>query len=69
MNTANKFLIDSIWKVRLGDKSDYTAGMNYGYALGMIHNLPIPEYLRMLDLLNSAAAYESSERIARRLAA
>jgi hypothetical protein len=69
MNTANKFLIDSIWKVRRGDESDYTAGMNYGYALGMIHERPIPEYLRLLDLLNNAAAYESSERLARRLAA
>lgn len=69
MNLENKFLFDAILKVRQGDAKDYTAGMNYGYALGMLHHRPVPEFLRLLDLLNNAATYAANERAAQRAAA
>jgi hypothetical protein len=57
------YLTRVLQKVRDGDAKEYTEGMNFGYALGMIHAYPVIEYLRLLDLLNNAAKYASSERL------
>ena len=62
MNRSDKFLMNAIMEVRQGDKDLYSAGIKFGYAMGMLHALPVPEYLRMLDLLNNAATYAGNER-------
>ena len=62
-------LLAALNDVRRGKDDDYSAGIKFGYALGLIHGCPVPQYLRLLDLLHNAAQNAAIEKFQRRKAA
>jgi len=66
---TNDHLLTALNDVRRGDDDNYSAGIKFGYALGVIQNCPIPQYLRLLDLLHNAAQNAAIEKFQRRTAA
>lgn len=70
-NTQRDIALRAIAQVRQSDPYEkaYAAGTHYGYALGILTMLEVPDMLRLIDLLSNAHSMAIRDSLARRKAA